>query len=100
MAENDPNEDGERGVIINTASVAAFEGQVCVLSLLFENGAFCVVSLFCLPQLSAADRAGGVLVLEGGHRCTDVAGSPGAGQQWHPGQHYSSRFAVAFPYFL
>ncbi len=28
MAENTPNEDGERGVIINTASVAAFEGQI------------------------------------------------------------------------
>ncbi len=27
MAENDPNENGERGVIINTASVAAYEGQ-------------------------------------------------------------------------
>jgi NAD(P)-dependent dehydrogenase (short-subunit alcohol dehydrogenase family) len=28
MAENDPNADGERGVIINTASIAAFEGQI------------------------------------------------------------------------
>lgn len=29
MANNDPvNEDGERGVIINTASVAAYEGQI------------------------------------------------------------------------
>ncbi len=28
MAENEPNEDGERGVIINTASIAAFEGQI------------------------------------------------------------------------
>jgi len=27
MAENEPGEDGERGVIINTASIAAFEGQ-------------------------------------------------------------------------
>ncbi len=27
MAENEPNEAGERGVIINTASIAAFEGQ-------------------------------------------------------------------------
>jgi len=27
MAKNDPNEDGERGVIINTASVAAYDGQ-------------------------------------------------------------------------
>lgn len=28
MVENEPNEDGERGVVINTASVAAFEGQI------------------------------------------------------------------------
>ncbi len=28
MAKNQPNQDGERGVIINTASVAAFEGQI------------------------------------------------------------------------
>ncbi|WP_273845893.1 3-hydroxyacyl-CoA dehydrogenase [Rubrobacter calidifluminis] len=28
MAENEPTRDGERGVIVNTASVAAFEGQI------------------------------------------------------------------------
>lgn len=28
MAQNAPNEEGERGVIINTASVAAFDGQM------------------------------------------------------------------------
>ncbi|MEO7728440.1 MAG: 3-hydroxyacyl-CoA dehydrogenase [Burkholderiales bacterium] len=28
MAKNTPNADGERGVIINTASVAAYEGQI------------------------------------------------------------------------
>lgn len=28
MAQNEPDEDGQRGVIINTASVSAFEGQV------------------------------------------------------------------------
>jgi NAD(P)-dependent dehydrogenase (short-subunit alcohol dehydrogenase family) len=28
IGKNQPSEDGERGVIINTASVAAFEGQV------------------------------------------------------------------------
>ena len=28
MARNTPNEAGERGVIVNTASVAAFEGQI------------------------------------------------------------------------
>ena len=28
MSDNDPDEDGQRGLIINTASVAAFEGQI------------------------------------------------------------------------
>jgi NAD(P)-dependent dehydrogenase (short-subunit alcohol dehydrogenase family) len=28
MSKNDPDENGERGVIINTASIAAFEGQI------------------------------------------------------------------------
>jgi len=28
MEKNDPNEEGERGIIINTASVAAFDGQI------------------------------------------------------------------------
>ena len=28
MAQNEPNEEGERGVIISTASIAAFEGQI------------------------------------------------------------------------
>ncbi len=28
MSKNEPNADGERGVIVNTASIAAFEGQI------------------------------------------------------------------------
>ncbi|WP_350270452.1 3-hydroxyacyl-CoA dehydrogenase [Brevibacterium sp. CBA3109] len=28
MAENEPGEDGERGVVVNTASVAAYDGQI------------------------------------------------------------------------
>ena len=28
IAENEPNEEGERGIVVNTASVAAFEGQI------------------------------------------------------------------------
>jgi NAD(P)-dependent dehydrogenase (short-subunit alcohol dehydrogenase family) len=28
MSRNEPNADGERGVVINTASIAAFEGQI------------------------------------------------------------------------
>jgi NAD(P)-dependent dehydrogenase (short-subunit alcohol dehydrogenase family) len=28
MAKNDPDEEGERGVVVNTASIAAFDGQI------------------------------------------------------------------------
>lgn len=28
MGENEPNKDGQRGVIVNTASVAAYDGQI------------------------------------------------------------------------
>src|SRR5699024_1049525 len=28
MSQNEPGEDGERGVVINTASVAAYDGQI------------------------------------------------------------------------
>ena len=28
MQHNEPNEDGERGLIVSTASIAAFEGQI------------------------------------------------------------------------
>lgn len=29
IGKNAPDADGQRGVIINTASIAAFDGQVC-----------------------------------------------------------------------
>jgi hypothetical protein len=28
MSTTEPGEDGERGVIVNTASIAAFDGQI------------------------------------------------------------------------
>ena len=28
IGDNEPNQDGQRGVIVNTASVAAFDGQM------------------------------------------------------------------------
>ena len=28
MCENEPNDDGERGVVVNTASIAAYDGQI------------------------------------------------------------------------
>jgi len=38
MVKNTPNEDGERGIIINTASVAAFDGQIGQISYAASKG--------------------------------------------------------------
>ena len=43
MAQNDPLENGERGVIVNTASVAAFDGQIGQVAYAASKGG--VVSL-------------------------------------------------------
>src|SRR3989475_10289432 len=40
MTENVPNEEGERGVIINTASVAAFDGQIGQAAYSASKGCF------------------------------------------------------------
>jgi NAD(P)-dependent dehydrogenase (short-subunit alcohol dehydrogenase family) len=38
MAKNEPNADGERGVIVNTASIAAFDGQIGQLAYSASKG--------------------------------------------------------------
>lgn len=38
MAENEPNEEGERGVVVNTASVAAYDGQIGQVSYAASKG--------------------------------------------------------------
>ncbi len=45
MARNDPNEDGERGVIVNTASVAAFDGQKGQAAYAASKGGIAAMSL-------------------------------------------------------
>ncbi|MGR3759092.1 3-hydroxyacyl-CoA dehydrogenase [Roseobacteraceae bacterium NS-SX3] len=47
MAKNDPDEDGARGVIINTASIAAFDGQKGQAAYAASKGG--VVGM-CLPM--------------------------------------------------
>ena len=55
MAGNDPGEDGERGVIVNTASNAAFDGQVGQAAYSASKGA--IVSL-TLPVARELGRHG------------------------------------------
>ncbi len=45
MTQNKPNEDGERGVIVNTASVAAFDGQIGQASYAASKGAIVGMTL-------------------------------------------------------
>ena len=45
MGRNQPNEDGQRGVIINTASVAAFDGQMGQAAYSASKGAVAAMTL-------------------------------------------------------
>ena len=45
-----PNEDGERGVIVNTASIAAFDGQIGIRICTIAPGIFETAMLRGLPQ--------------------------------------------------
>jgi NAD(P)-dependent dehydrogenase (short-subunit alcohol dehydrogenase family) len=55
MAQNTPNADGERGVIINTSSVAAFEGQIGQAAYAASKGG---VAALTLPAARELARAG------------------------------------------
>jgi NAD(P)-dependent dehydrogenase (short-subunit alcohol dehydrogenase family) len=52
MATNAPNEEGERGVIINTASVAAFDGQVGQAAYSASKGGIAAMTLPLARDLS------------------------------------------------
>lgn len=47
MIQNTPNQDGQRGVIINTASVAAFDGQIGQAAYSASKGAVVGIVIFC-----------------------------------------------------
>ena len=52
MAENQPNQEGERGVIINTASIAAFEGQVGQVAYSASKGGIVAMTLPAARELA------------------------------------------------
>src|SRR5256714_10454748 len=45
FAENDPDADGERGVIVQTASISAFDGQVTMVPYAAAKGAIVAMTL-------------------------------------------------------
>lgn len=52
MAEAEPLEDGERGVVINTASVAAFDGQIGQAAYAASKGGIVAMSLPIARELA------------------------------------------------
>lgn len=52
MAENDANDEGERGVIVNTASVAAYDGQIGQAAYASSKGAIVGMTLPIARDLS------------------------------------------------
>ena len=53
MSRNEPNADGERGVIINTASIAAFEGQIGYIAYSAAKGGIAAMSLTMARDLGS-----------------------------------------------
>ncbi len=53
MERNQPNEEGERGVIVNTASVSAFEGQIGQAAYAASKGGIVSLTLPAARELSS-----------------------------------------------
>jgi NAD(P)-dependent dehydrogenase (short-subunit alcohol dehydrogenase family) len=52
MVRNEPTEDGERGVIVNTASVAAFDGQIGQVAYSASKGGVAAMTLPVARELA------------------------------------------------
>jgi len=53
MARNEPQADGERGVVVNTASIAAYDGQIGQLAYAASKGGVVAMTLPAARDLSA-----------------------------------------------
>ncbi|HTY16681.1 MAG TPA: SDR family NAD(P)-dependent oxidoreductase [Myxococcota bacterium] len=53
MSRNEPDENGERGVILNTASIAAFEGQIGQVAYTAAKGGIVAMSLTMARDLGS-----------------------------------------------
>ncbi len=89
MSSNEPNDKGERGVMINTASIAAFEGQIgqvaysaakggiaaMTLTMARDLGSLGIRCMTIAPSLFATGLTAGVPA-EGAHNMTKDAAFP------------------------
>ncbi|WP_308289603.1 SDR family NAD(P)-dependent oxidoreductase [Streptomyces muensis] len=53
MAENEPDEGGQRGIIVNTASIAAFDGQIGQAAYAASKGAIASLTLPAARDLAS-----------------------------------------------
>ena len=95
LSENEPNDEGERGVLINTASVAAFDGQIGQIAYSATKGGVVGMTLPVARDLArqghprlhdragplrhaaAGSAAGGRAATRSASRCRSRAGSDG-----------------------
>ncbi len=58
IARTEPGEDGERGVVVNTASIAAYEGQIGQISYSASKGGVVGMTVPAARDLSASGHQG------------------------------------------
>jgi NAD(P)-dependent dehydrogenase (short-subunit alcohol dehydrogenase family) len=84
MSENEPDENGERGVIINTASIAAFEGQIGQVAYTAAKAGIAGMSLTMARDLGSPIR---VMAIAPSLFATASPGDPGRdGRATDPGR--------------
>lgn len=71
IGENEPNEDGQRGVVINTASIAAFDGQMGQVAYSASKGAIVGMTLPMARDL--ASQGIRVCTIAPGQLCVSLA---------------------------
>ncbi len=54
LSENEPNEEGERGVVVNTASVAAYDGQIGQAAYAASKGGVVALTLPVARELASS----------------------------------------------
>ena len=87
MNANDPDEDGERGVCVNTASIAAFDGQIGQAA--YASSKAGVVGLTLPAARDMASRGIRVVTIAPGHLRHPDARGAAAGAPRRPGRRDS-----------
>ncbi len=96
MVDNEPDEGGERGVCVNTASIAAFDGQIGQVAYSASKGG--IVGLTLPAARDLASRGVRVVTIAPGTFDTPLlGGAPRGGAPASSGPRSRSRTASANP---